>query len=210
MKTKILSLILAVSVLMAVFTSCSGKNDDTPKGMYRIGGEANSYHLYVPTTWTEKSATGFTSAACQDKSNISMQVLSVKGIFTNGADGYAIMTNSNTYYEINDYFTKEYFPYLTATFSNVELKESFTTNQTLGGCKHTAKYVYTITRDEVREETQKENEEGKVLVAKQEYTIMQIFAAYDSSIYIFTYTATTENYNLHLEEVNLIIENFKF
>ena len=132
MKNKLISLLLAISAMCIVFTSCASKNDDTPKGMMKIGSEANSYSLYVPTTWEEKSSTGFTGAACTDKSNISVQVMAVKGIFTNGADGYAIMTNTATYYEMNDYFMKEYFPYLESTFSKIELKESYTKDQSFG------------------------------------------------------------------------------
>ena len=192
MKKRVFCIMLVMAVMFTILASCSNKNDDTPSGMMKIGGEANSYSLYVPTTWEEKSSTGFTSAACTDKSNISVQVMAVRGIFTNGQDGYAIMTNTDTYYEMNDYFTKEYFPYLESTFANIELKESYTTNQTFGGSTYTAKYVYTVEIDKV------------------EYTLMQIFSAHDSSIYIFTYTATTANYNLHLDEVNLIIDNFKY
>ena len=192
MKKRIFCIMLVMVLMFTLLASCSNKNDDTPSGMMKIGGEANSYSLYVPTTWEEKSSTGFTSAACTDKSNISVQVMAVRGIFTNGQDGYAIMTNTDTYYEMNDYFTKEYFPYLESTFANIELKESYTTNQTFGGSTYTAKYVYTVEIDKV------------------EYTLMQIFSAHDSSIYIFTYTATTANYNLHLDEVNLIIDNFKY
>lgn len=192
MKTRIFCIMLVIILMFSVLASCSNKNDDTPQGMMKIGSEANTYSLYVPTTWEEKSSTGFTSAACSDKSNISLQVLAVRGIFTNGKDGYAIMTNNDTYYEMNEYFTKEYFPYLESTFANIELKESYTSNQSFGGSTYTAKYVYTISVD------------------KTEYTVMQIFSAHDSSIYIFTYTATTNNYNLHLNEVDLIIENFKY
>ena len=192
MKKRVFCIMLVMAVMFTVLASCSNKNDDTPSGMMKIGGEANSYSLYVPTTWEEKSSTGFTSAACTDKSNISVQVMAVRGIFTNGQDGYAIMTNTDTYYEMNDYFMKEYFPYLESTFAKIELKESYTTNQSFGGSTYTAKYVYTVEIDKV------------------EYTIMQIFSAHDSSIYIFTYTATTANYNLHLEEVNLITDNFKY
>ena len=205
MKKRIFCIMLVMVLMFTVLASCSNKNDDTPSGMMKIGGDSNSYSLYVPTTWEEKSSTGFTSAACTDKSNISVQVMSVRGIFTNGKDGYAIMTNTDTYYDMNEYFMKEYFPYLESAFANIDLKESYTTNQTFGGSTYTAKYVYTVGITEVKDE-----DSGKVYVPGEEYTIMQIFSAHDSAIYIFTYTATTSNYNLHLEEVNLITENFKY
>ncbi len=194
MKTKILSLLLVTALLCCFVTSCKNGNDDTPQGMKKIGSEANTYSLYVPTTWEEKSSTSFTSAACPDKNNISLQVLSVRGVFSNGNEGYVIMTNTGTYEDINKYFEKEYYPYLESTFAEIELdtEETNATTQKFGDSTYTAKYVYNIKVDNV------------------DYRIMQILSAHDSSIYIFTYTATKENFKTHQAEVELIVNNFKF
>ena len=53
------------------------------------------------------------------------------------------------------------------------------------------KYVYTITLN------------GVV------YKYMQTFSYNAAQLYIFTYTATEENYDKHTDEVKSIMENFK-
>jgi hypothetical protein len=40
--------------------------------------------------------------------------------------------------------------------------------------------------------------------------MMQIIAAYNQMFYVFTYTASPENFERHLEEVQTIADNFSF
>ena len=40
--------------------------------------------------------------------------------------------------------------------------------------------------------------------------MMQIIAAYDSMFYVFTYTSAPEIFESHLEEVQIIVDNFTF
>ena len=43
-----------------------------------------------------------------------------------------------------------------------------------------------------------------------EYKFMQIVAIKSNEVYIFTYTATAENYDLHIEDVISMVDYFKF
>ena len=43
-----------------------------------------------------------------------------------------------------------------------------------------------------------------------EYKFMQVVAIKSNEVYIFTYTATAENYDLHIEDVISMIDYFKF
>lgn len=47
-------------------------------------------------------------------------------------------------------------------------------------------------------------------LAGNEYKYMQIICIYGSTIYYFTYTALTENYETNLEDVQKILDNFSF
>jgi hypothetical protein len=42
------------------------------------------------------------------------------------------------------------------------------------------------------------------------YKFMQIVAIKNNQVYVFTYTATIDNYDKHIEDVIAIIDNFKF
>ncbi len=43
-----------------------------------------------------------------------------------------------------------------------------------------------------------------------EYKFMQVVAIKSNEVYIFTYTATAENYDLHIEDVISMVDYFKF
>lgn len=47
-------------------------------------------------------------------------------------------------------------------------------------------------------------------VADHEYTIMQLVAAKGTQIYIFTYTAASDKYDAHIEDVIAILDYFEF
>lgn len=66
------------------------------------------------------------------------------------------------------------------------------TETTLLGGRKAGKYTFTLT------------------VGGQEVRMMQIIAAYNQMFYIFTYTASPENFEQHLEEVQTIADNFTF
>ena len=43
-----------------------------------------------------------------------------------------------------------------------------------------------------------------------EYKIQQIFVAYSNIMYVITYTATVENFDSHTEDVQSMLDEFRF
>lgn len=89
---------------------------------------------------------------------------------------------------IDDYWTFSVQTYQTA-FENYTFISSETT--LLGGRK-AGKYIFSAT------------------VGGVESKLMQIIAAYDQMFYVFTYTASPETFDAHLEEVQNIADHFTF
>ncbi|MGN1095678.1 MAG: hypothetical protein ACI4QR_04750 [Eubacteriales bacterium] len=97
--------------------------------------------------------------------------------------------DSSKYLSIEEYCT-HYYESLSSTFKEVSERELSSENQKFGDM-NALKYVYTMVSDGVS------------------YKVMQTFSYNAGCIYIFTYTATEENYEKHLDEVNSIVENFR-
>lgn len=171
---KSVAALLCAAILMLCAVSCSG-GGEAPKGMKLIESDFVDYRLYVPENWTIDLSTGFVSAAASDRSNISMQTMTVTG----------------QYASLDSYVTETYMPMVSSTLQGYKLLESYTTGQILGD-SGACKYVYSVTSD------------------NSEYKIMQVFATKSVYLYIFTYTAATENFDTHLSEVTTILENFSF
>lgn len=181
---------MVISIMILALASCSGK-DQPPKGMKKLSSEFTNFNFYIPEEWTENISTGFVSAYAKDLSNISIQTMSLSGVFSSGS-GYVFYADNISYSSIDDYFKDNYLKKINTTFSSFELKEEYTTNQNFGESDKCAKYVYTLDVDET------------------EYTFLQIFTIYGSNMYIFTYTAASDNFESHISEVNNIINNFSF
>ena len=77
----------------------------------------------------------------------------------------------------------------TQTFPDLEELE--TANLLFGG-KHAESHVFTATMMETK------------------YKFQQVIAIHGTDAYIFTYTATEDKYDKHIEDVKKIIENFEF
>ena len=185
---KIISLLLIISSIFMV-SSCN--KSDVPDGMIEIGTEFTSYHLYVPESWTDDSKGGFSSAKTEDGSNISLQTMSLSGVFENNG-GYIFYVGNETFSSIDEYFKNVYSKSLSSTFTNYNLKEEYTQNQTFGKSDKCSKYVYEISVDE------------------KTYVFQQIFTINGSNLYIFTYTAEESKYETHLDDVVSITKNFLF
>lgn len=186
---KILAIVLLFGIVF-VFTSC-GEQEQIPKGMIKISSDFIDYKLYVPDSWTEDISNGFVSAYASDKSNISIQTMSLSGVFENSG-GYMFYVGNNTYSSIDEYFKNSYAKDLESTFAEYKLVEEYTTNQKFGNSEKCAKYVYTINTNGIT------------------YKFMQIFTISGGNMYIFTFTAAEDNFDSHVEEVNKIITNFSF
>ena len=191
-KFKIAAIFLAVVICILALTSCKDKNG-VPSGMTEVVSEYTDFRLFVQENCTPDVATGFVSAQTLDKSNISVQVLTTQGIASSDNDaGYVIKYNDVTYAGVSKFFEDYYFHSLSQTLSGVKLEEQYTSGQSLGENTYACKYIYTVSVDGT------------------DYKIMQVLAPRANKIYVFTYTATAENFASHTDDVEKITENFIF
>ncbi len=186
---KILVCLLALLMIFSL-VSCGGNDDAAPAGYQRASdAEVCDYHLYVPDTWIAGSGTArnFTSAtvAPGDKCNVS--VMSVDSV---------------TAETVGDYWKEQQAEYAALLGPITTVEEGG--KVTLGngeGKVNGYRYVFTA-KHTVGEKT-------------TDYKIMQIFflknsALMGSTLYIFTYTATADHYDNHLEAIGGILTNFAF
>ena len=180
---KIVSLVLVLAAFVLVFASCGKTETGVPEGMKLVENSKNTYKLFVPSEWTVNLTDGVSGAYANDKSNISLM----------------IMTASNEYQSLET-FCQKYYKDMEATFKNVSEREEYTENQKFGELP-ALKYVFTIGAEPA---------EGESTETAVQYKYMQIFALDTSTrqVYIFTYTATADNYATHLDDVNRIVAEF--
>ena len=180
---KIISLLLILSTFILVLSACGETDTGVPDGMKLLENDKNTYKLFVPEDWTVNASDGVSGAYANDRSNVSLM----------------IMTASSEYQSLES-FCQKYYKDMEATFKNVSEREEYTENQKFGQLP-ALKYVFTIGAEASKDE----NAENAV-----QYKYMQIFALDQGSnqVYIFTYTATADNYSKHLDEVNRITSEF--
>lgn len=104
----------------------------------------------------------------------------------------SIMTFSVDDYEksLGDY-VDEYIDGLKKTFTDFELTEDGV-KDTLLGKVSSKKFEYTAK------------------LTENEYKFMQVITVYSGYMYIFTYTSQAAAYDSHLEDVQLMLDNFSF
>ncbi len=89
------------------------------------------------------------------------------------------------------FWQEECVPTLSATFDELEIIEDRCGTTVLGGVD-AGKYVY------------------RVSLAGNNYWYMDVFAVYGNFVYRLTYTATAENFETHLADVELMCSEFVF
>lgn len=179
-RIKVLSLLI---LALVVFSSCGNQNTSgAPTGMKELSNEITDYYVYIPEDWTGDISTGVVSALAYDKSNISVMEL---------AAGEGI-------YDVDSYFA-EYEKQLKEVLTDYKL-EGEPTKATLGGyAANDYRYSGSLS--------------GTTYMYRQVITLInRSFAGVtnDYRVYIITYTAKSEYYEEHLDEVDRIIESFKF
>lgn len=198
---KIKLIFLVISMLLIVFTvSCGEKDNWVPKGMKKVSTDAVDYTIYVPESWTVDISTGVISAyvTSTDRSNITMIAFNLE--------------NEDADMTADDYWTK-YENELRQTFPDMEYtviqEDGETTeitiaeSETASTDKYTPtsillngfsanKYIYTAS------------------VTGVTYKYMQVICIRGGIAYLFTYTTVPENFDIHLEDVDRILENFSF
>ena len=198
---------LVAVVLLLSLVSCNqgGETQPVPEGMKLASQESSPYYLYLPENWVVTHSLGACGGYTSDGSNVNVSIFAAGDIGNNNSEQTTAapdaqseaqteaQTNAPEMNSRNDYIDR-YWEMCWKTYTNElngfsviedgkELK--------LGGLE-AKQYVYTA------------NYEGV------EYK-MQMTVTYSGGLmYILTYTAKTENYKTHLEEVEKIISEFKF
>ncbi len=183
--TKIFALMLAISAVFATFTACSLQPgyEGAPEGMRPINEGDEGAILYVPSAWSVETSTGVPTAyvSSNDRTTVTLTTVTSEA---NGGLG------------AKDYFESyiEIFKSSIPEFKFVKEKEE-DKNYTNRLIANVGAYVYTYS--------------GKV--AGLDYKFRQALLNDDKgTIYIITYSATSELFDRHTEELNEIYDNFRF
>lgn len=184
---RIISVFLVSVLCLALFCSCQSQPEGAPDGMKAVeSSDKLDYNLYIPAHWTQDLSTGVVSAYVNnsDLSNISM------------------MQGNNEKMEKLDTIVEEYIKNLSSNIGlgkdengkltdTFKMAEGYPEKCTLNGVE-ARKLQYSAT------------------VSGADYTFMQIICSKGGSVYYFTYTALTDNFETNMEDVQKVIDNFAF
>lgn len=182
MKFKKIVLIITAILMLCALVSCGNDDPAAPEGCVKISADDIGYNFYMLKSWQAGEQSGMTSAMVSefDTSNISMM----------GFDAGDARS------------AEEYWTQFSEEFENVlgEITyEEEGTDTTLGG-KDAKKYIYTA------------NIAGKAYKFMQVVCYMtnaQMFTS-QPEVYVFTYTASPDKYDEHIEDVIYMADNIVF
>jgi hypothetical protein len=181
---KIIALILAVGLLLAL-ASCGGGSDIVVPDGYQLASaeEYCDYRLFVPSAWvTESGKTNYTMAAVTVGGNkCTLSVAEIATAYTGTVDGYWQTCLEDYGYLSNFTAVEEGAQALVGSGENA---------------RNGYRYVFTGTFNGTS------------------YKYQQIFLvhgnAFSSALYCITFTSTAEHYDMHLEALNSILGYFYF
>lgn len=199
---KIIALVCSVLLCLSL-CACEQKDPNVPDGMKLVETESKDYSLFVPEDWSVDMSTGVVSAYASlvDQSNVSFTGFAIKM-----RDLYAeTVASSDTGSDAEvkglvDVFWDDYSDDFAETFGDTmkyidengkESDSPVYVRTTLGGIEAN-KYTYTAR------------------VTGETYKFTQVVCIEAGYVYILTYTAVTDSYDEHLEDVESIIANFRF
>ena len=199
---KIIALVCSV-ILCLGLCACEQQDPDVPEGMKLVETESKDYSLFVPEDWSVDMSTGVVSAYASlvDQSNISFTGFTVKMRDLYAETVASDDTGSDSEVKgIIDVFWDSYSEDFAETFGdtmkyideNGEESDSPVYTRTTFGGFEANKYTYTAR------------------VTGETYKFTQLVCIEAGYVYILTYTAVTESYDEHLEDVESIIANFGF
>lgn len=182
---------LCLLALLMIFSLVScGEEDTTPAGYQKASLDTVcDYVLYVPDTWVVQSgsAANFTAATVANGDACNVSMMTVEEVYAKS---------------VEEYWAEQAAEYaaIFGAITVVEENAAATVGNGENKVEKARRYVFTA----------KHGAEGK----QTDYTFMQVFIVRDtlngSKLYCFTYTATTDHYDGHLEAVNGILTNFAF
>lgn len=187
---KIFALIILILSLGAL-ASCDGNQDDVPDGMQLVyGSEADGYFFYAPDAWLISNVGDIKSTYISRVNTSSVSFTEIK----------LSEEKNNSEYFFNQYF-EENLPELQKMqgFILKESKKTIAVGLNEYAAKRAEQYIYSYEYDGFT------------------FTFMQILIENNSHFYMLTYAAQSSaeegessRYDNHLEEIQKIIENFRF
>ena len=211
---KIIFLILAFATM---FTLVSCSDEDIPDGMQLVdGSDEQGYYFYAPDGWIVQNINGIPAAYVSriNNTSVSFREYSLDEFINTGSICNSIECKGQSLSNADHYFLYHYF---SATYAPLSL-EGFTSD---GGAtvmfgaegkradravKYEFSYVYTnVAFDEGDDET-------------KTVGFIQYFITHDGHYYLLTYTAIkdasatsdTSNFDNYREDLDMIVENFRF
>ena len=179
---KILVLVVIFAMTLT-FVSCAQNTDPSgaPSGYQLASDEQLDYKFYVPQTWTVDQNKGVSAAyVSDDRSSVSFMSFAL-------SESAIEVSASGTSSQQLDSFWKKYADMFKTTYSDMEyITEGV--NRLIANCASKT-YVYTAN------------------VTGNPYKFMQVTALKDGIVYLFTYTAKSENYDSHIDDVEGILSN---
>ena len=182
---KAILLIIAAAICLCAVSCGASVDEQAPDGMKSVELETKNYTLYVPQSWLVDMSTGTVSAYAgyADRSNVSFAA-------------FTLEDRSTTLDSFWESYQKDFADTFGDTMKYIDEngKESDTPapqKTTLGGIEAN-KYVY------------------RARVTGEVYRFMQVTCIAAGTVYILTYTAVDGSYDAHVDEVNDIINAFKF
>jgi len=199
------SFLLLLVCLSLILSACSDPNAGwVPAGMKLASTEAVDYTMYVPESWTVDVSTGIVSAyvSVSDRSNVTMTA------FNLGSD--------DLYISLDEYWER-YQGDLIATFPDIcytEAEVISPAETTADGETIPAETAapehpgYPIST--VMDNTAANKYYYTATVTGVTYKFMQLVSIRAGIAYVMTYTSTPDMFDEHIEEIDKIIEYFKF
>ncbi len=191
---RIMSAILAAVILLScvLMTSCGSDKDEdgTPKGMKIASSDAASYKFYVPTTWQCDVSSGATMAhySMTDTSSISVMVFTLE--------------NSDS--DVSDWW-KSFLSDFNNVYTDFELISE--DDEAVIDEAPASKFVFKGT---LVHKDEKSGSETKETFQFLQAAAVRKKALSAPEVYVITYTSSPEVYDSHIEEVNKMIEEFRF
>lgn len=181
-KNHVLVFVLVILMLMFSLVACSKDELNVPSGCVEISADGVGYNFYMVDTWQAGEQNGMTSAMVSDfdTSNVSMM----------GFDAGEAAS------------AEEYWTQFSEEFGSVFGEMVYESNgeDTTLGSKPAKKYIYSAN------------------LAGKEYKFMQIVCYVTNTqiftsqpeVYVFTYTASPDKYDEHIEDVIYMADNIVF
>ncbi len=187
---RVLAALLLIATLLAAVSCASNDESDIPEGMQSATTQGATYRLYVPTTWSLQILPGISGAYynVSDQSAVSVAEYPIDEALAAELAAFG----ENTSHMVDYYFEKTILTQtkLMAT-GEVQRHEEDCVSTTLGGV-NAKQYHYSAS------------------VAGKMTHFLHIIAKKDSKFYVFSFTATEQLYTYCMDDVNKMLENFKF